>query len=195
MKIYDKPDKDGHCEERDWAWLLATFGQAISLSQRPYLAQPGYQITELRAKDGPCTLVARVLDANGAPLANLDVARWWADPKLFDLPTHLAYWRPRGVFGPTNPEGDIGFGMGEGDGYDPAWPVDELPVSEIWCRDNSDRIHGLGWIWATNHLHIDVTFQLTDADEPPPPGDDVPTLLRRISADVARIAELVSAPK
>ena len=196
LKIFDVPPPGQLVgPERDWPWLLATFGQAIQLTTRPRLADPGWVITELHAQVGPSTLVACLRTAAGAPAAGIDVARWWADPLLLPLPAHLAYWQPLGVYGPTNPQGDIGFAMGEGDGYDPGWPIDELPVSELWAPDNSDRIHGLGWIWGTNHKCIRVVFQHVTGDDPPPeppPGDDVPTILRRISADVDRLADLLA---
>jgi hypothetical protein len=186
MKIYDKTGA-----ERDWAWLQATFGLGVSLSERPRLAEPGYSLVELRAKEGPCTLVARVLDAAGSPAAGIDVARWWNDPALPDLPPNLAYWHPHGVHGLTNQNGDIGFGMGGGDGYDPAWPPEGLPVSEIWAQDNSDRIHGLGWVWGTNHLHLDVTFQLVQPGEPPPDPPGVADLIRHIGKDLTALADLL----
>ena len=189
MKIYDTTGA-----ERDWSWLQATFGQGVQVTTRPNAAAPGYEIAELRAKEGPCTLVARVLDEHGAPAAGIDVARWWDDISLPPLPDHLAYWRARGVYGPTNSAGDVGFGMGAGDGYDPHWPLDGLPVSEIWARDNSDRIHGLGWIWATNHLHIDVTFRRVTGDEPPvePPGDgDLKAELQAVIGHLQAIAEML----
>jgi len=162
MKIYDT---DG--TERDAAWLHDTFGAGVQFSTRPFGDQPGYEVTELRAKEGPCTIVARVLNAAGTPAAGVPVARWWNDPTLPALPDGLDYWRTRGVNGDTNSQGDIGFGMGTGDGYDPDWPLDGLPVSEVWAWGNSGRVHGLGWVWGTNHLHLDVTFRYVTSVEPP----------------------------
>ena len=186
MKIYDKSGA-----ERDWVWLQATFGAGVRVDARPDANLPGYEVVELRAKDGPCTLVARVLDEHGAPAAGVLVARWWDDPHLDPLPEGLATWHPLGVYGSTNDGGDIGFGMGGGDGYDPAWPADKLPVSEIWGPLNSGRVHGLGWVWDTNHLHLDVTLQwVGGGEEPPEPGEgDIAAAILELARQVGRIAD------
>jgi hypothetical protein len=170
MKIYDT---DGETE-RDWAWLQDKFGLGVRVDPRPDPSQPGYEVVELRAKLGPCTLVAQVVDENGTPMVGVDVARWWNDPGLAALPAGLATWRPLGVYGPTNANGDIGFGMGGEDGYDPAWPLERLPVSEIWTPLNSGRIHGVGWMWGTDLLCLNVKFRWVPGGEEPPPPEPPP---------------------
>ena len=184
MKIYDK---DG--TERDWAWLQATFGQGVRVDARPDTEKAGYVVRELRAKEGPCTIVVNVRDKDNVVQGGIDVARWWDDGGLPALPANLATWKTIGIFGPTNAGGDVGFGMGQGDGYDPHWEPEKLPVSEVWATGNSERVHGLGWVWATNHLHLDVVFQYVEGDGEPgePPGDD------EIAAKLERIADAVSA--
>lgn len=170
MKIYDK---DG--TEKDLGWLAATFGPGVRVDARPDAERAGYVVSELRAAEGPCTIVVRAQDRDGNPLGSVPVARWWDAPGLPALPEGLGTWRAQGVHGTTNERGDIGFGMGQGDGYDPG--SGNLPVSEVWAEGNSERAHGLGWVWGTNHLHIDVTFRRCEGSTEPPedppsePGD------------------------
>lgn len=188
MKIYDLTGT-----ERDWTYLQDTFGEGIRVDTRPYLAEPGFEIAELRAAEGPCALVVQVLDPDGAPVPDIDVARWWADPDLPALPPDLAYWQPRGVTGLTNTEGTIGFGMGAGDGYDPDWPLEGLPVSELWAGPNSDRIHGLGWVWGTNHLHLNITFRQVLAGDDPPGDTTVSDELEAVAGHLLTLATLFRA--
>lgn len=188
MKIYDTAGV-----QRDWAWLRDTFGESIRINTRPNLAEPGFEIVELRAAEGPCALVAQLLGQDGAPAAGIGVARWWADPDLPALPPDLAYWQPRGVHGLTNAEGAIGFGMGAGDGYDPYWPFDQLPVSELWAGPNSDRIHGLGWVWGTNHLHINVTFRQVPAGDDPPGDTTISGEIEAVAGHLLTLALLFRA--
>ena len=187
MKIYDK---DG--TERDWAWVQATFGASVRVDARPDQDAPGYEVSELRAKEGPCTIVVNTRDKDNVAQGGIEVARWWDDPNLAYLPAGLNTWRERGVHGATNAGGDVGFGMGTGDGYDPHWPVDKLPVSEVWPMGNSGRVHGLGWVWATNHLHLDAIFRYVEAGDPGDPGNgdgDVAAAVLELARQVGRIAD------
>ena len=83
-------------------------------------------------------------------------------------------WRDRGVYGGTNINGDIGFGMGRGDYFFPP----NSGASSLWISDErgpSDFIEGLGMLGGTNHRHLNVYFQLQDVEaEPPSPPPEPP---------------------
>lgn len=187
MKVYDA---DG--SERDFAWLEATFGPQVEVTGRPETRLPGFEVAELRASLGPCAIVVKVLDEDGKPIGVHRVARWWDNPLLPELPDGLNTWRPRGYFGLTSERGDIGFGMGQGDGYDPG--SGNLPVSEVWAEGNSANVHGLGWVWGTDHLHIDVTFQWVEAGAEPPeePPDEPGNCDERLTAIEDELAALAT---
>jgi len=153
MRIYDK-----NGVERDAAWLQQQFG-AVDVV-------PGdgpWRCVELREQEGPATIVVTVKDRNGKGVNRALVARWWPDSKLPGLPSELASWHEQGVYGETNVNGDIGFGMGGGDYY---WPPSG-GASEVWMDYDSDLVRGLGMIGGTNHRHLNVVFQDV-GDEPPP---------------------------
>jgi hypothetical protein len=79
----------------------------------------------------------------------------------------LSRWRERGVFGGTNIEGNIGFGMGHGDYYFPP----NVGASAVWVADGAgpaDVVSGLGMLGGTNHRHLDIFYQLTKIEAPPP---------------------------
>jgi hypothetical protein len=97
------------------------------------------------------------------------VVRHWPDaPQLPDWPKPISMWRKRGVFGGTNMNGDIGYGMGHGDYYFPP----DGGASSVWVADESgpcDLVSGLGMLGGTNHRHLDVFYRLQDVEEPPTP--------------------------
>jgi hypothetical protein len=167
IRIYDEEG-----EEKDWDWLAATFGkvrvQGAELSEGVSAA---YRIVKLQERTGPAVQVVNVADRHGEPLAGVTVVRHWPDaPGLPGWPAPASVWLSRGVFGKTNENGDIGFGMGQGDFY-------FLPTegaSSVWVADESgpsDLIRGLGMIGGSNHRHLDVSFRLVGPqplpEEPP----------------------------
>ena len=163
-------DKEG--KQRDVAWLQDTFGDVLINSAFPSEGAPVYRVVELREKEGPAALIARVLDEHGNPVAKAPVIRFWPGaPELPQWDPPPERWRSRGVVGRTNNDGDSGFGMGQGDYYDPAT---QQGASAMWIGapgTHSDLVVGLGMVTATNHRHLDVTFQLFEGDdEPPGPG-------------------------
>ena len=163
---------------RDMAWVADVFGPEVRVDARPNLAAAGYEVTELHAREGSgCQIVVTVSDQDGVRLPMMLVARWW-DTAYHEesgqiLPNDLRSWRKVGVHGRTNGQGDIGWGMGGGDAYDPAG--EELAVSENWVEGNSGRVHGLGWLAGTTHKHLDVVFRGVEGGGivPPPPDPGV----------------------
>jgi hypothetical protein len=183
MNVPKVTDRQG--QERDWDWLIAEFG-AIELEFAEVPAGEGlvYRIVELREVEGPAAEVIHVEDQDGNPLEGIRVVRHWPQaPLLPAWPPPTSRWRDRGVFGNTNVNGDIGFGMGHGDYYFPP----KGGASAVWVAEESgpsDFVAGLGMLGGTNHRHLDVYFQRTDAEvsepspepatPPPAPPEPVP---------------------
>ena len=139
-------------------WLTATFGP-VGWERGP---DGRAELTELHCNIGPSTLVVFVEDVNGDPVEGVTVVRYWPDAP--PLPPELATWHDRGVYGPTNAEGSIGFAMGGGDYY---W-LPSAGVSAVWVggAPGSDLMHGLGMLGETEHQHLDSVFRLPDGWQP-----------------------------
>jgi hypothetical protein len=159
-------DQEG--QEQDWDWLVANFG-AVSL-ERAEPAEGGagvFRIVKLQDTEGPAVQIVTVADQDGSPMGGIRVVRYWPDaPRLPDWPAPTSQWRDRGVYGETNLEGDIGYGMGQGDYYFPPGGG----ASAVWVADESgpsDFIGGLGMLGATTHRHLDVYYHLQGVDGPP----------------------------
>jgi len=168
--MYKIFDTDG--TQKDPAWLASTFGQVVVNSAFAPQGEAVYRIVELRAKLGPAALIAQVLDEAGQPVRGAPVIRYWPGaPELPDWDPPPERWRERGVVGRTNASGDVGFGMGQGDYYDPAT---QEGASAMWIgapATHSDLVAGLGMLPNTEHLHLDVLFQLSHGEDPGPgPG-------------------------
>jgi hypothetical protein len=171
-KIYDQQG-----QERDWTWLIANFG-AVKLERAEVAAgvDQVYRIVMIKDAEGPAVTVVNVTDPDGKPLENVRVVRYWPDaPSLPGWPPPASRWRDRGVYGGTNINGDIGFGMGRGDYFFPP----SGGASALWVSDErgpSDFIEGLGMLGGTNHRHLNIYFQLqgVEAEPPEPPEPPAP---------------------
>jgi hypothetical protein len=158
---------DGQGQERDWDWLIANFG-AVSLERAEEAEDQShvYRIVKLHDTDGPAAMVVNVVDHDNKPLEGVQVVRYWPNaPKLPDWPRPTSLWHEEGVFGPTNENGDIGFGMGGGENY----TVPNGGPCAVWVADEagpSDLLSGLGMLDKTVHRHLDVTFRLEAVVEP-----------------------------
>jgi hypothetical protein len=172
----DKPkvfDQEG--QEQDWDWLIATFGPVSLERVEPAEGETrAFRIIKLQDAEGPAVEIVNVVDQNGDPMPGIRVVRYWPDaPLLPDWPLPIIKWRDRGVFGETNLEGDIGYGMGQGDYYFPP----DCGSSAVWVADQhgpSDFLDGLGMLGATNHRHLDVFYQLQDIGQSPEEPPDEP---------------------
>jgi hypothetical protein len=175
FKIYDQ-----NGAQKDAAWLKATYGNVQVTEATVPTGAAVFRVAELREKVGPATLIAQCRLPDGSPIKNVPIVRYW--PGAPTLPTWEPppeRWRDRGVSGRTNNEGNVGFGMGNGDYYR---PDSQEGASAIWCgkpSTHSDLVSGLGMLVATNHAHIDTIFELAEGPpgpepgpEPPEPGDD-----------------------
>jgi hypothetical protein len=170
----DKPRVfDGQGQERDWEWLIGSFG-AVNLERAETTADPphAYRVASLHDTDGPAAMVVRVIDQDDNPLEGIHVVRYWSGaPKLPEWPSPVSLWQDEGVHGPTNENGDIGFGIGGGEYYS----VPNGGPCAVWVADEagpSDLISGLGMLDKSRHRHLNVTFRLeafTEPAAPPPP--------------------------
>lgn len=162
-EVYDK-----HDQLQTWDWLVENHG-AISFQRADPADGQVYRLVELRESEGPAVLVASVRNPDGAGLEGIDVARYWPDAlPLPDRPAPASRWHQRGVYGPTNANGDIGYGLGSGDYYYPP----HAGASAIWVFDASapsDVASGLGMLGGTNHLHLNPTFVLVSGEPEPEP--------------------------
>ena len=113
MRIFDV-----NGAERDAAWLLERYGP---VNVRPSTAFGAFRVLELRESIGPAVYLVKVLDEDGSPMANVEVARHWPyrdeNPELPTLPVN-EYFKT-GVYGRTKEDGTIGFATGGGDYIDP----------------------------------------------------------------------------
>jgi hypothetical protein len=160
---------------------------------------PVWKISALREKKNTyAAMVVRAADDAGNLLDNVKVAWYWPDadqdpnagPMGGVLPQMNA---DRAVSGPTNVNGDVGFGMGGGAYY---WPSQgQIGPHAVWIYGSATRselILGLGMVAATNHDHFDVEFTRYDEDPTPPPNgecDLTPVLdaIADLTADVAAL--------
>lgn len=163
-------DADG--QERDAAWLESRYG---AVNVRTSTAESGFRAVELRESIGPAVYVVKVLDEFGDPMDQEIVARHWPyreeNYELETLPENE--WFTRGVYGPTNANGDIGFGTGGGDYYHPE--NGQQGATSLWVLEYpSDCVEGIGTLGGTEHAHLDVTFAWVEGDEEPPPPPPPP---------------------
>jgi len=158
---------DQHGQERDWDWLVANFG-ALDLARAEVGAgqEGAFRLVQVQAAEGPAVLVVHVTGRDGKPLENVAVVRSWPNaPRLPAWPAPASTWREQGVFGPTNAEGNLGFGLGATDEYN----VPEAGPGAVWVADAagpSDLIGGLGLIESTDHRHLNLFFRFEPSDAP-----------------------------
>jgi hypothetical protein len=173
----DKPKVlDLQGQERDWEWLESEYGRVtFKLAQAPSPGAPVYRLFRLQDTEGPAAAIVNVVDPNGQPLEGVRVVRYWPDaPELPDWPEPVSKWFERGVHGPTNAEGNLGFGMGKGDYYR---PEDGGPCA-IWVADGagpSDLLGNHGMLHGTNHRHLNLFYRLepgAEAEEPLPAPEE-----------------------
>jgi hypothetical protein len=206
---------------KDAAWLKAKYGD-VTINTPPDYAGPAWRVFALVENadypgkagsvslpwwpepdpDAPAAIIVKTLSPGGAPLEACPVARHW--PGAPELPADRQHWKKRGVVGWTNVNGDVGFGMGQGDFYSPP----NVPPTWVWIAQVSqasgdqpavptEAVSGLGMLAGTNHDHVDVVFHWDPGPEPPPPppppADDLLAAVRDIRAAVLRILEILPA--
>lgn len=200
----DRADEQGLTivgpEGENWtlAQLSAWFGAEVEVAQVVSNPKAGFyaNVVRLEVRDGPCAQMVKVIDDAGKPLQGVRICRWWQDaPELPPFPEGCmaTRFKDRAVHGPTNENGDIGFGMGGGDmpGSSGVWLVD--------CDCPGAWVGGLGWKPYTNHAAIAVTYQVfpaeTEPPVPPPPEGDIEGLLKAIWSKLDQIYENLRTPR
>jgi hypothetical protein len=137
--------------EQDWDWLTTTFG-AVTLERGTGAAS----VTVLRAVEGPVALVIRVIDSAGEPVENVPVVFYWPDAPPLE-PWQQACGLDRGDVHNTNGDGYTDFILGGGAQY-------RLPGAgphTVWLAvEGTDCLGGLGWLWGTDHIHLDSVWTL-----------------------------------
>jgi hypothetical protein len=187
--------------ERDFEYAKSKYGVAFRRAE----VAPGqkvYRLIELWEKAGPSSLITQVLNEDGNPIANADVAFYWPDaPDPPDPPTNVYShdWYRNFVHGLTNVNGDVGPGMGRGAYHGRG----EGGPHATWVRDPnipSDICEKLGMLAGTVHEHLDQKFQLMvvkgDGEKPPveppitPPAGDMAALVQEVQSLKERVAKL-----
>jgi len=180
-------------KERDLAYAEAKYGVAFRRAK----VAPGqkvYRLVELWEKTGTTSLVTQVLNEDGSPRANVDVAFYWEGAPE-ESTANKNDWNTNFVHGPTNVNGDVGPGMGPGAFHGEG----EGGPHAVWVRDPdipSDICERLGMLAGTNHDHLDQKFMLMvegeNGDEPVEPGEpgEALTLIAEIEQHLARLKEI-----
>jgi hypothetical protein len=182
-------------KERDFEYAKSKYGVAFRRAE----VAPGqkvYRLVELWEKTGHSSLITQVLNEDGSPMANVDVAFHWPDAPEPSPSAYSHDWHRNFVHGPTNMNGDVGPGMGTG-----AYHAEgEGGPHAVWVRDPnipSDMCEKLGMLAGTNHDHLDQKFQLMVAEgEPPvtppvtPPTEDLAALVQEMQSLKERVAKL-----
>lgn len=161
VKVFDM-----YGAEQDWAWVTETYGLVKIL-----LTDIGYRVIELHEIEGPMAFTCTLLSEAGAPVAGQTVAYIWPDGESIEI---------------TNSNGVAEHSAGGGEGYAPPGPG---PISWEVRGDDSDTISGLGWLYNTNHRHLQVVMQW-NGESPPPPDDweeDTTARLERIEQKIDQI--------
>jgi len=177
-------------------WAMCDPGAGIPLSQvereaLPPPTKPPFGpdfLKNLEGYDPGAVIVAQVRDEDGQPIEGYPVARWWPDESLPHLKNGLDTWKPKGVHGDTNQNGDIGFGMGHGDFYDPA---SGEGASWVWPL-NGNAVSGIGMVAGTSHWTIWPVFQIGGVVPPSPPPPPVDPIMEQVTV-IRHAADLIEA--
>lgn len=180
IKIYDF---QGHVRDRDW--LEEHYGPMT-------IQSPGdgsyYRVVELREKHADSAFIAQVRDSAGERRQGVDVVFYWDSADPLDG----AGWLEQGVTGPTNENGDVGFGMGPGAYYTPP----KQGPHKAWISGDgaSEMLEGIGMIAATNHNHIDAVWQWVEGEPEPEPEPEVglAEVLEELKAIRAAVEEIAA---
>jgi len=195
-------------KERDFEYVKSKYGVAYRRAE----VAPGqkvYRLVELREKTGHHSLITQVLDEDGNPMANVDIAFYWPDAPDPPDPQTEVYphdWYGNFVHGLTNVNGDVGPGMGKGAYHGEG----EGGPHAVWVRDPnipSDICEKLGMMAGTFHDHLDQKFKLVTVPETEigpdleleskpteplvtPPSEDLAALVQEVQSLKERVAKL-----
>ena len=135
-------------------------------------------MVELREIEGPAVYVAEVLDRFGAAWQGRVVGRYypsapnsWPNGSAPENVPHPAYAAAHVVFGQTQSNGKVEFGIGSGDYAGPGDGVTALWLAEHYA--GSDVLEKMGMLPNTNHRTLSPTFRYVPANEEPVEDDPV----------------------
>lgn len=170
-------------KEREYAYAQAKYNCDLQVTPNAQFA-----VEKLRENEGNTAVVVTVLDKHGTPMANIPVVWYWPDAPVCGDCGHFG----RGQIGYTNIMGVVGFGMGGGAYYE---PQKGPGPHAVWIKGRgiSDLMNGLGMLWMTNHIHLDVTFMELDGEEPPEPEPPEPEPPVECCKELAVLAARVKA--
>jgi hypothetical protein len=159
--------------EKSLDWLVQTWGVQVDTSLRK--AGRNFVVTRIWEREGAAIYPVRVLNIQGLPWEGCIVGRSWpgapngwpggCKPDNVVAPPEAIN---RAVFGVTNANGMVEFGLGKGDYAAPG-----QGVSIIWCPSHiagSDVVRKLGMLPNTNHRTLGIEFQLVEAGSQEPRG-------------------------
>ena len=194
--------KDTTGAVRDYAWLFQEFGPITLELAEPVECMDGkkrvMRLVEAQASIGPAVIVVDILREDGTPWEGMCVARGWPGaPALPSTPPETIRWREGAVYGFTDGNGAIGYGLGGDDYY---WRYDtQAGVSYLFALGILDKNvvtpgggvpcdfpYGMGMLGGTEHYGLlRYKFQWMEVDggedpEPEPEDDDVIELLAEI---------------
>ena len=159
--------------QQDWAWVEANYGNV----QIAPITGAGYRVIQVTEIEGPMAFTCTLLDINGAPVAGRQVAYIWPDGQSIEI---------------TNGSGVAEHSAGGGEGYDPNTMVG--PITWQVPDANSEAISGLGWLWGTNHRHLNVIMRWSEGDgpepEPPEPEEKWDEVIELLQAIYAKLDEM-----
>jgi hypothetical protein len=148
LAIYDK-----YGTLQNWDWLVSVFGP-VSLIRGTDAAK----VIELREAGPHSSLIVRVEDSYGNPIAGQEVVFYWSGAPLLQ-PYQRACGLDRGDVILTKDNGNAEFPMGTGSYYYP--DRGEAGPHVVWIpRAGTDCLHGLGMIAGTDHTHLDTVWRL-----------------------------------
>jgi hypothetical protein len=181
-------DVDGN--EQPFSYAVEKYG-AIYTGVESYQGR-AFRLVELREQEGPAIQMTHVQSRDGAPMHKVEICRWWPgapddfpEGELGENHKPVSQWYERAVHGPTNPEGDQGFGVGPGD------VIGDEITNAIWIASwdaPSDLYESQGvWLGGTNHRHLACIFEyrVDEGNGPPGPPEDVDSVM-----DALRVAKM-----
>jgi hypothetical protein len=196
IKVFKlKDDYSGHIEcttlaDKE-ALVFGKYGAEFRLAEVAS-GQKVYRLSEIWEKTGHSSLITQVLNEDGSPMANADVAFYWPGAPE-EQAANDNDWYKNFVHGPTNKDGDVGPGMGTGAYHGEG----EGGPHATWVRDPSvpsDIFEKLGMLAGTNHDHLDHKFKRETASEGPGPGPSPsPGAASRIAAILRECADELEA--
>jgi hypothetical protein len=163
IRIYDS-----NGQEQDWQWLASKYGDVVVDVADGDSAFRLVRIDEVTNGNSACKV--RVLNAEGTPSQNYVAQHWPGAPQQID--GCKTQPERRFIYQQTDGNGYTAFAYGGGSYY---WPPDTGAYIYWVCSPSlpSDSVSGLGMLSGTNHHHLDLVFQIVEAEQPTEPQSPI----------------------